>query len=183
MDTQITAVYNGFTHQPTCQPPPCHTPCQNYPMQVSSSSTCNVQVPTFVLFGQVSCPTHTCPAGYNNVPEKDIVYQVLDQNGYAIQIAGMAVQENLFNIGGSCPGTPTPGSAVTSSYGTFQDRVWICCQPGSSCSKAWNQSFVVDGYPVQVTTGLIGGLTGSKNQISGGCSNGQGACPSDSPTP
>jgi hypothetical protein len=39
---QITAVYNGFTHQPTCQPPPCHTPCQNYPQQVASSSTCNV---------------------------------------------------------------------------------------------------------------------------------------------
>lgn len=150
----------------------------------TASASVTVQKPTFVLYGSVTCPTHWCPAGYNNVPEKDITYQVLDQNGYAIQRAGMAVQESLFNFSGSCSGAnPTPGTASTTGYGTFPDRIWICCQPSSNCTKSWNQDFTVDGYPVQVTTGLPNGLTGAKNLISGGCSNGQGSCPVDTPTP
>jgi hypothetical protein len=157
--------------------------CSSSLLQGQASASACGQVPTFVLIGSNPCPGHTCPSGYNNVPERQILYQVLDVNGYAIQAANMLAAETLFNIAGTCSGSPTASSAYTSAYGTFYDHVWLCCQSGSNCGKSWNQSFTVNNYTVLVTTGLIGGLTGGKNAISTSCTNGVGSCPVVTPTP
>ncbi len=177
----ITATFVGITSYTLN----CHPLCSctgNYGSR-SGTGRCTVYKPGFVLITSPTCPTHTCPSGYNNVPGKHIIYQVLDVNGLAIQIAGMSVAEQLFNITGTCTGSPTPGTAVTDSYGTFLDDVWVCCATGSNCGKSWNQSFTVNSYVVLVTTGLSGGITGAKNAVSSSCTNGVGTCPVVTPTP
>jgi hypothetical protein len=156
---QITAVYNGFTHQPTCQPPPCHTPCQNYPQQVASSSTCNVQVPTSLkLVGTMGQGTEsTCTYGNSQQGAgyyRRVTWQVLDQNGQPILISSMRVQDSLANAGGTntC-GFPAnggrTGTGYTDSNGEFPDTYSICssaCLNGGNCQSTENQTWTVAGY-------------------------------------
>jgi hypothetical protein len=126
---QITAVYNGFTHQPTCQPPPCHTPCQNYPQQVASSTTCNVQVPYFVSLVK-SKTTSTC-SGQSCL--REVWYQVLDANLNPIYLAGMQIAETVSGTHtGNCTGSLQDyGTWTTDATGTMTgpDYWWWCCAP------------------------------------------------------
>jgi len=147
----------------------------------SSGGEVAVQKPQFVKVIYSQCGTHTCPSGYNNTQENYIPYQVLDVDQNPIPIAGLEVNETLFNASSSCP-IPVPGGsgAKTDATGSFADRVWLCCQQSWSCGASWDQSFTVNSYPVLV---LANGLTGSKNHIQTACQNGQGTCPNVYPVP
>src|SRR5579875_1646658 len=149
--------------------------------QTTGSSTVTVQKPQFVKVIYSQCGTHTYPSGYNNTQENYIPYQVLDVDQNPIPIAGLEVNETLFNASSSCP-IPVPGGsgAKTDATGSFADRVWLCCQQSWSCGASWDQSFTVNSYPVLV---LANGLTGSKNHIQTACQNGQGTCPNVYPVP
>src|SRR5579875_2818678 len=94
---------------------------------------------------------------------------------------GLEVNETLFNASTSCPITAPSGSgAKTDATGSSVDRIWLCCQPTWSCGASWDQSFMVNNYPVLV---LANGLRGSKNHIQTVCQNGQGTCPDVYPVP
>jgi hypothetical protein len=181
MDTQITAVYNGFTHQPTCQPPPCHTPCQNYPQQVASSSTCNVQVPSFVSLVK-SKTTSTCSS---QSCLREVWYQVLDANVNPIYLAGMQIAETVSGTHtGNCTGSLQDyGTWITDATGTMTgpDYCWWWCAPtGCNADYSFSQRFTVNGLSVQV---LSGSYAGSHNVVTIHCNNGQGSCASIVPTP
>jgi hypothetical protein len=137
----------------------------------------------FVLQILNQCNPITCPAGFNNTFSRYILYQVLDQSGSAIQKANMTAQEYLSTDYSTCNGTFTPASTTTDQYGDFADNLWLCCIAASNCRVSLSQRFSVNGYPVQVTTGLNGGLTGSHNVDTFSCTNGSGACPVITPTP
>jgi hypothetical protein len=159
--------------------------CYSTGISLQNSGTANVQSPQFVKVIYSQCGTHTCPSGYNNTLENYIPYQVLDVNQNPIPIAGLTVQEYFSNIISSCylngqPVEPTPSNTTTDSTGSFSDHVWLCCQPSWSCGASFNQTFTIDGYPVFI---LANGLTGTHNVIQTMCSNGQGTCPQDCPSP
>jgi hypothetical protein len=151
----------------------------------SSGGEVAVQKPQFVKVIYSQCGAHTCPSGYNNTLENYIPYQVLDVNQNPIPIAGLTVQEYFSNISSSCylngqPVEPTPSNTTTDSTGSFADHVWLCCQLSWSCGVSFNQTFTINGYPVVI---LANGLTGTHNVIQTMCSNGQGTCPHDYPSP
>jgi hypothetical protein len=147
MDAQITAVYSGFTHQPTCQPPPCHTPCQNYPQQVSSSSTCNVQVPTSLkLVGTTSQGPASCGSGSAGW-SRWVKWQVLDQQGQPIN-SQMNVSDKIAISGtNTCGASPKTGMTTTDGSGVFPDHYYLCSTGcvGQTCETDASQTYTVAG--------------------------------------
>jgi hypothetical protein len=100
-----------------------------------------VQVPTSLSVLNVTVlpdgpgPPDGCPASLNYGIKIDIKYQVLDQNGAAIQSAGMTPYENgTFFTGGGYSGNIGPvsgyptSSLTTAADGTFHDVPLGICQ-------------------------------------------------------
>jgi hypothetical protein len=112
-----------------------------YFQDVAPSAPVTVQVPNSLSVLSVTVlpdgpgPPDGCPASLNYGIKIDIKYQVLDQNGAAIQSAGMTPYENgTFFTGGGYSGNigPVPGyptsSLTTAADGTFHDVPLGICQ-------------------------------------------------------
>jgi hypothetical protein len=156
-NTKIATVSKGLTHgvspgavtvngedasEPwagqSCGAPPAACPVD---AGVGGGGGGPVQLPTSLSVLNVAVlpdgpgPPDGCPGSQNYGIKIDIKYQVLDQNGTAIQSAGMTPHENgTFFTGGSydsnigpVTGYPT-SSATTAADGTFHDVPLGICQ-------------------------------------------------------
>jgi hypothetical protein len=162
--------------------------CLRHHVTYSSSSSCDVHKPGFLLRLYMQCGQYTC-SGSGYAPTtlgQYVTYRVLDVNGNSIPEAGLVIAESISNVSGTCSGSVVDSStAVTDASGTMigGDNIYGCCLTGSTCGKSWNQRWTVNGYPVLVTTGLTSGVTGSHNVIQVTCTNGQASCPVVYPSP
>ncbi len=115
--------------------------CECSPVFQQPTLPVTVQVPNSLSVLNVTVlpdgpgPPDGCPASLNYGIKIDIKYQVLDQNGEAIQSAGMTPYENgTFFTGGGYSGNigPVPGyptsSLTTAADGTFHDVPLGICQ-------------------------------------------------------
>jgi hypothetical protein len=110
-----------------------------------------------------SC-TQMAPALACTTDEAQITYTVKDQNGNAIQFAGMPVVESFSAISNNCAGvhsTPTASSGQTLANGSFPtpDYLVMCSsscmpanangQPTGSCTLQVSQTWKANGLSVQ----------------------------------
>ncbi len=151
---------------------------------VTSSATCTVRKPTFLLrtFLSVS-DSGTCSG---NSCQTLLAYRVLDQNGSPILRAGMQIQESVSPDQNYCNAQIIDSSRWTtdaSGVMTDVDEVHICCNPGQNCLFTDDQRFTVNQYPVLVTWDPLNGPTGTHNHIQMTCNNGHGTCAVITPTP
>ncbi|MDE3179851.1 MAG: hypothetical protein KGM47_09340 [Acidobacteriota bacterium] len=166
--------------------PDLNCPCVETKEEQNSSQG-TVQTPAFLLLKGDSCSGFTCPVGSgpSNVDQR--FYQVLDESAAPIPIAGLTIAEQTSLTGDTCGLGPATDSGTwqTDANGimTTPDYLWRCFPSGMSCYQTYTQSFTVNSYPVQVTTGVISGVTGSRNVIRFTASNGVGACPIVYPSP
>lgn len=105
-----------------------------------------------------SCPIPNMPNGAGW--QRNLQWQVLDQNGKPIQQAGMSASDSLANAGGtnSC-GFPATGghtgTGSTGSNGRFPDTYTTCstaCLNNGSCQSTEYQTWTVNG---QVLSGDV----------------------------
>ncbi len=138
--------------------------CESNSCPYSSTTTCNVQVPTSLKYiNTVSQqPISSCTVTINgqNYPgagwQREITWQVLDQNGNPILQSGLQPSDSLANAGGTntCAFPATggkTGTGVTDSSGEFPDTYSICstaCVNGGNCQSTEDQSWKVSGIPL-----------------------------------
>jgi hypothetical protein len=123
--------------------------------------------------------------GNSNIEQR--FYQVLDVNGNPIDVAGLTIVESITQTADTCPNgqLTDDGRWTTDSNGimTTPDYLWLCVPSGASCYITYSQYFTVNSYPVQVTTGLLSGNTGSHNVIQFTANGGNANCPVVSVSP
>ncbi len=138
---KVTGVAPGFTTATGTGIIPVCMGNTLYWQKISPTAPVTVQVPTSLSVLNVTVlpngpdPPDGCPASQNYGIKIDIKYQVLDQNGTAIQSAAMTPHENgTFFTGGGydnnigpVKGYPT-SSATTAADGTFHDVPLGICQ-------------------------------------------------------
>lgn len=101
-------------------------------------------------------------------------YQVLDQNGVAINQAGMTIQEAVTSDMGTCHSTIIDaGQWNTDTTGTMigLDQQTRCCSGEPDCQSIFDQTFTVLGNPVLIRS-QDGSITGTHNHITMSCSGG-----------
>ena len=148
---------------------------------VFSSSPGTVQLPGFL---KVASPPITGFACTNASCAGHIRYQVLDNNGAAMAIAGMIAKEAT-TYQTTCPGPinfDDSSTWTTDATGTLtaDDTIFFCAS--GNCRFTITQTFTVNGYPVRLMS-IDKSITGTKNITTISITNGVSSCPNVVITP
>lgn len=159
------------------------------PCEIFGGAQITVQVPTSLSVVSVSVLPTGSSGDYGCTPSKDygimvdIKYQVRDQNGNALRLAGMVPYEHVvFSDGAQHDGNIGPtyvstNTGTTASDGTFHDAPLGICSPlpiNSNLTLMQDVSVILNGagFPVRSQTFTVSDLSGASGFDHGPITNG-----------
>jgi len=172
---KITATFTGVVYP--FAPSGFCSPVQR--VTKSSSSTCDVQKPGFLVKTTQLTNNSTCSTQGTTTCVLQRFYRVLDVNRLPINLAGLVIRETVSFSSGSCTGTfADAGRWTTDASGTMTtpDIIFWCCGANSNCFVNFQQQFTVNYFPVLIDDGS-GLPPGARNIMKFTCSGGLGSCP------